>query len=193
MKAHSFNTFFTSTFLQSHKDFVAILDLPEGEHQYKFFVDGQWVHDVSEVRQFNVSARNLFLFLFPDPLLHSPLWPVSWAPSTTWSRWRSRTLRCLTRCRSTRWSARTRQVGPFCDADVNITAKQCNGYFCSGQICPVPPLVPMGRNSTSADRRPISKPRPSSLHTSSKSFSTRTQIYLWVSPPFLLCLDVSLL
>nr|XP_028588004.1 5'-AMP-activated protein kinase subunit beta-2 isoform X2 [Podarcis muralis]XP_028588005.1 5'-AMP-activated protein kinase subunit beta-2 isoform X2 [Podarcis muralis]XP_028588006.1 5'-AMP-activated protein kinase subunit beta-2 isoform X2 [Podarcis muralis]XP_028588007.1 5'-AMP-activated protein kinase subunit beta-2 isoform X2 [Podarcis muralis] len=32
----------------SHNDFVAILDLPEGEHQYKFFVDGQWVHDPSE-------------------------------------------------------------------------------------------------------------------------------------------------
>ncbi len=38
-------------FLQSHNDFVAILDLPEGEHQYKFFVDGQWVHDASEVHQ----------------------------------------------------------------------------------------------------------------------------------------------
>lgn len=35
--------------LHSHNDFVAILDLPEGEHQYKFFVDGQWVHDPSEV------------------------------------------------------------------------------------------------------------------------------------------------
>uniref|UniRef100_A0A673YVS0 Protein kinase AMP-activated non-catalytic subunit beta 2 n=1 Tax=Salmo trutta TaxID=8032 RepID=A0A673YVS0_SALTR len=33
---------------KSHNDFVAILDLPEGEHQYKFFVDGQWVHDPSE-------------------------------------------------------------------------------------------------------------------------------------------------
>ncbi|KAG8132994.1 hypothetical protein E2320_010811, partial [Naja naja] len=31
-----------------NNDFVAILDLPEGEHQYKFFVDGQWVHDPSE-------------------------------------------------------------------------------------------------------------------------------------------------
>lgn len=29
---------------------MAILDLPEGEHQYKFFVDGQWTHDPSEVR-----------------------------------------------------------------------------------------------------------------------------------------------
>ncbi|XP_069497436.1 5'-AMP-activated protein kinase subunit beta-2 isoform X5 [Ambystoma mexicanum] len=35
--------------VDSHNDFVAILDLPEGEHQYKFFVDGQWVHDPSEM------------------------------------------------------------------------------------------------------------------------------------------------
>ncbi|XP_014305757.2 5'-AMP-activated protein kinase subunit beta-2-like [Myotis lucifugus] len=34
--------------IKSHNDFVAILDLPEEEHQYKFFVDGQWVHDPSE-------------------------------------------------------------------------------------------------------------------------------------------------
>jgi len=29
---------------------VAILDLPEGEHQYKFYVDGHWVLDPKEVR-----------------------------------------------------------------------------------------------------------------------------------------------
>ncbi|XP_064424162.1 5'-AMP-activated protein kinase subunit beta-1 isoform X1 [Latimeria chalumnae] len=34
--------------IRSHNNFVAILDLPEGEHQYKFFVDGQWTHDPSE-------------------------------------------------------------------------------------------------------------------------------------------------
>ncbi|XP_043571918.1 5'-AMP-activated protein kinase subunit beta-1-like isoform X1 [Chiloscyllium plagiosum] len=33
---------------RSHNNFVAILDLPEGEHQYKFYVDGQWTHDTSE-------------------------------------------------------------------------------------------------------------------------------------------------
>nr|XP_025043532.1 5'-AMP-activated protein kinase subunit beta-1 [Pelodiscus sinensis] len=33
---------------RSHNNFVAILDLPEGEHQYKFYVDGQWTHDPSE-------------------------------------------------------------------------------------------------------------------------------------------------
>lgn len=39
-----------SCFSFSHNDFVAVLDLLEGEHQYKFFVDGQWVHDPSEVK-----------------------------------------------------------------------------------------------------------------------------------------------
>uniref|UniRef100_A0A8C5KVR1 5'-AMP-activated protein kinase subunit beta-1 n=1 Tax=Jaculus jaculus TaxID=51337 RepID=A0A8C5KVR1_JACJA len=33
---------------RSHNNFVAILDLPEGEHQYKFLVDSQWTHDPSE-------------------------------------------------------------------------------------------------------------------------------------------------
>ncbi|XP_004079245.1 5'-AMP-activated protein kinase subunit beta-2 [Oryzias latipes] len=47
--AGSFNNWNTKIPLnKSHNDFVAILDLPEGEHQYKFFVDGQWVHDPSE-------------------------------------------------------------------------------------------------------------------------------------------------
>lgn len=36
-------------FLCSNGDFFTILDLPEGEHQYKFYVDGQWVHDPNEV------------------------------------------------------------------------------------------------------------------------------------------------
>ncbi|XP_032706037.1 5'-AMP-activated protein kinase subunit beta-2-like [Lontra canadensis] len=45
----SFNTWSTKILLiKSHNDFVAILDLPEREHQYKFFMDGQWVHDPSE-------------------------------------------------------------------------------------------------------------------------------------------------
>lgn len=33
----------------SQNTFVAIVDLPEGEHQYKFYVDGQWTHDPAEV------------------------------------------------------------------------------------------------------------------------------------------------
>ncbi|XP_059401181.1 5'-AMP-activated protein kinase subunit beta-1-like isoform X1 [Carassius carassius] len=34
--------------IRSQNNFVAIVDLPEGEHQYKFFVDGQWTHDPAE-------------------------------------------------------------------------------------------------------------------------------------------------
>jgi hypothetical protein len=32
-------------YFYSHGDFVTIIDLPEGEHQYKFYVDGEWKHD----------------------------------------------------------------------------------------------------------------------------------------------------
>lgn len=31
--------------VRSHGDFVTILDIPEGDHEYKFFVDGEWRHD----------------------------------------------------------------------------------------------------------------------------------------------------
>lgn len=30
--------------VQSHGDFALIVDVPEGDHQYKFQVDGQWIH-----------------------------------------------------------------------------------------------------------------------------------------------------
>ncbi|XP_031569036.1 5'-AMP-activated protein kinase subunit beta-1-like [Actinia tenebrosa] len=29
----------------SHNEFTAIIELPEGEHEYKFCVDGRWIHD----------------------------------------------------------------------------------------------------------------------------------------------------
>ena len=35
--------------LCSHGDFTAIVELPGGRHEYKFFVDGQWLHDPNEV------------------------------------------------------------------------------------------------------------------------------------------------
>jgi len=41
----SFSNWKTIPMVKSHGDFVTILDLPEGEHQYKFQVDGQWMHD----------------------------------------------------------------------------------------------------------------------------------------------------
>ncbi|KAL5008302.1 hypothetical protein ScPMuIL_013883 [Solemya velum] len=33
---------------KSHGDFYTILELSEGDHQYKFMVDGNWVHDPNE-------------------------------------------------------------------------------------------------------------------------------------------------
>ncbi|XP_034025321.1 5'-AMP-activated protein kinase subunit beta-1-like [Thalassophryne amazonica] len=42
----SFNNWATKIPLnRSQNNFVAIVDLPEGEHQYKFCVDGQWLLD----------------------------------------------------------------------------------------------------------------------------------------------------
>lgn len=37
----------------SQKNFVAIVDLPEGEHQYKFCIDGQWTLDPTGVRKWS--------------------------------------------------------------------------------------------------------------------------------------------
>ncbi|GFS64663.1 5'-AMP-activated protein kinase subunit beta-1 [Nephila pilipes] len=34
--------------VESQGDFALILDVPEGEHQYKFLVDGQWIHSSSQ-------------------------------------------------------------------------------------------------------------------------------------------------
>uniref|UniRef100_A0A5F8GXV0 5'-AMP-activated protein kinase subunit beta-1 n=1 Tax=Monodelphis domestica TaxID=13616 RepID=A0A5F8GXV0_MONDO len=45
----SFNNWTKLPLTRSHNNFVAILDLPEGEHQYKFYVDGQWTYDPSDI------------------------------------------------------------------------------------------------------------------------------------------------
>ena len=31
--------------VKSQKDFVALVDLPVGEHQFKYYVDNEWTHD----------------------------------------------------------------------------------------------------------------------------------------------------
>ncbi|XP_063908687.1 5'-AMP-activated protein kinase subunit beta-1-like [Zophobas morio] len=41
----TFNEWKTIPMVKSHGDFVTIIDLPEGEHQYKFYVDGEWRND----------------------------------------------------------------------------------------------------------------------------------------------------
>lgn len=47
--AGSFNGWKTRIpLVKSHGDFYTIIDLPEGEHEYKFYVDGQWVLNPQE-------------------------------------------------------------------------------------------------------------------------------------------------
>lgn len=46
----TFTEWKTLPMVKSHGDFVTIIDLPEGEHQYKFYVDGEWRHDPGLVR-----------------------------------------------------------------------------------------------------------------------------------------------
>ncbi|XP_049825359.1 5'-AMP-activated protein kinase subunit beta-1 isoform X2 [Aethina tumida] len=41
----TFSNWETIPMVKSHGDFVTIIDLPEGEHQYKFYVDGEWKND----------------------------------------------------------------------------------------------------------------------------------------------------
>lgn len=43
----TFSEWKTIPMVKSHSDFVTIIDLPEGDHQYKFCVDGEWKHDTS--------------------------------------------------------------------------------------------------------------------------------------------------
>lgn len=49
--------------VRSHGDFYTIVDLPEGEHQYKFLVDGQWQCDNKEVR-YNFSIKSALYRVF---------------------------------------------------------------------------------------------------------------------------------
>lgn len=41
----TFSEWKTIPMVKSHGDFVTIVDLPEGDHQYVFCVDGEWKHD----------------------------------------------------------------------------------------------------------------------------------------------------
>lgn len=47
----TFSEWKTIPMVRSHGDFVTIIDLPEGDHQYKFCVDGEWKHDPKLVSQ----------------------------------------------------------------------------------------------------------------------------------------------
>ena len=41
----TFSNWKTIPMVKSHGDFVTIVDLPEGEHEFKYCVDGVWKHD----------------------------------------------------------------------------------------------------------------------------------------------------
>ncbi|XP_024085510.1 5'-AMP-activated protein kinase subunit beta-1-like isoform X2 [Cimex lectularius] len=55
----TFSNWKTIPMVKSHGDFVTIIDLPEGEHQYKFYVDGEWKHDPSlKIVENGMGSRN---------------------------------------------------------------------------------------------------------------------------------------
>ncbi|CAH1406931.1 unnamed protein product [Nezara viridula] len=55
----TFSNWKTIPMVKSHGDFVTIIDLPEGDHQYKFYVDGEWKHDpASKVVENGMGSKN---------------------------------------------------------------------------------------------------------------------------------------
>ncbi|CAF1511227.1 unnamed protein product [Adineta ricciae] len=45
--------------VKSDNDFVVILELPEGEHEYKFLIDGRWEYDLNEAsKDDGLNGRN---------------------------------------------------------------------------------------------------------------------------------------
>lgn len=55
----TFSQWKTIPMVKSHGDFVTIVDLPEGTHQYKFLVDGEWQHDPTEPTMDNgIGSKN---------------------------------------------------------------------------------------------------------------------------------------
>ena len=54
----SFNNWQKLKMSKSTKDFVAIVDLKEGEHEYKFLVDGEWVNDPNEPKVIDATDEN---------------------------------------------------------------------------------------------------------------------------------------
>ena len=56
----SFNNWKKLPMSKSTKDFVAIVELDEGEHEYKFMVDGQWINDPnsSDLKEVSGGVQN---------------------------------------------------------------------------------------------------------------------------------------
>jgi 5'-AMP-activated protein kinase regulatory beta subunit len=62
----TFNNWQKLKMSRSTKDFVAIVDLKEGEHEYKFLVDGEWVNDPNEPKK---DAKDEHGFLVTNNLI----------------------------------------------------------------------------------------------------------------------------
>lgn len=55
----TFSEWKTIPMVQSHGNFVTIVDLPEGEHHYKFYVDGEWRNDPdTQVVESTIGSKN---------------------------------------------------------------------------------------------------------------------------------------
>ncbi|XP_051807094.1 5'-AMP-activated protein kinase subunit beta-1-like [Acanthochromis polyacanthus] len=67
----SFNNWVTIN--KSQKNFVAIVDLPEGEHQSKFCVDGQWILDPTGDGVMVLSATHRYKKKYVTTLLYKPI------------------------------------------------------------------------------------------------------------------------
>lgn len=59
--------------VRSHGNFVTIIDLPEGDHQYKFCVDGEWKHDPKLVSWVENQYNLAYIFT-----IWAPEWRSYW-------------------------------------------------------------------------------------------------------------------
>lgn len=51
------NSLYNYFCLFSQGEFSTIIELPEGEHEYKFCVDGRWIHDPNAVSTLKYKQR----------------------------------------------------------------------------------------------------------------------------------------
>lgn len=101
----TFSDWQTVPMVRSHGDFVTIIDLPEGDHQYKFLVDGEWKHDPKLVRMIPCLRSGWLSHKFLG-LLCRKISTTTSGTRTTSCPFVSRTLRC-----SRRWPRTARRVG----------------------------------------------------------------------------------
>jgi 5'-AMP-activated protein kinase regulatory beta subunit len=63
----SFNNWEKIRMVKSQKDFLALIDLPAGKHQYKFLVDDEWTHDPNNPSLSNeMGSKNNYITIQQD-------------------------------------------------------------------------------------------------------------------------------